>query len=240
MSSAADLPPPPPPPPPPSGPEGKPPWYERTWGKALIAVGVIGVLANVFGDDDEPEAETATEEVAEPEASEPEPEPEEDDEPEPEPEPEEPESEVGTQDNPLATSETVQIGEWAVTLTETVLDADDEIVDASRLNEPTPDGVTPVLVRIDATYEGDDAAVFWTDVRVRVLGSDARTYSSSDNEYARITPDNINGEPEVRAGGEVSGNFLTELPSEAIDGALVLVEPTFSFTDDTEFFYEIS
>ena len=152
---------------------------------------------------------------------------------EPEPEPE-PESEAGTRENPLPLGEATTIGDYKVTVTAVNLDATDVVLDVNEFNED-PAG-TYVLVSLAGTFLGEDdteGMPGW-ELSAVIVGSDAKQYR--DTETFAVPPSPLIEGPTLEAGGEFEGNFVIDVPTEALDGAALFVEAILSFDEERAYF----
>jgi len=179
---------------------------------SIVTAGLLAVGCDPVETDQGPleeDAEAAPEEEPEPEPEEaPEPEPEE------EPEPESGELEVG---------EVADLGDWTVSVLEAEIDTD-AVLAANQFNDEPEEGVY-VIARVEGTYEGDESASAWIDLNVKLRGTDSRIYSSG----GAVAPDpELNDEPEVTSGGTVNGYVVFDVPEDAVAGATISIEETFS------------
>ncbi|QSB05691.1 hypothetical protein [Natronoglycomyces albus] len=134
----------------------------------------------------------------------------------------------------LPAGSTVEVGDWEVTLGDTVLDAAELVADENQFNDEAQEGHQFVLVAIDATYIGEDSGNFWIDVTMKVHGSGGNTF----DDRCGVIPDDITDAGETFSGASVSGNLCVEVESDQLDGATWMVEELFSM-DDNRFFIEI-
>jgi hypothetical protein len=136
----------------------------------------------------------------------------------------------GTEGNPLPLGATAQVGDFTVTVTRFVADADELMAAADPYNEPPADGNLFALVYLEATYEGPGQASVYEDLSVGYLGSDNRVYT--DASCAVIGPDDMVFEPELVAGGTAAGSFCLEVPISTMGSGDVFVESLLSFDGD--------
>jgi len=139
----------------------------------------------------------------------------------PEPEPaDEVEPEEAAQEG-LPLGESAEIGDWTVTVVELDTDPTAAIMEENQFNEDAEHGY--VMALVEATYNGSDTGLAWLDLRLQYHGTDARFYDTD----AVVLPDDLMAEPEVSSGGSVNGNVAFDIPSEALEGGTIVVEPTF-------------
>lgn len=142
------------------------------------------------------------------------------------------EAEAGTREAPLPLGERVQLGDYEVAVAAVNLDATDVVMDANEFNEPPAEGSTFVLVTLAGTFLGEENSEGmpgW-ELRATIVGNDAKQYTDSDS-FA-VPPNPLIESPTLEAGGEFEGNFVIELPTDALEGAALFVEPVLSFDDE--------
>src|SRR5690606_28952265 len=92
-----------------------------------------------------------------------------------------------------------------------------------------------VLFGIEATYNGDETGTAWLDFGFQVLGSEGNTFGSGMEDYCGSIPGDLMDEGEAFPGATVSGNACVSVPSEQLEGALLIAEDTFSFDNERVF-----
>jgi hypothetical protein len=150
----------------------------------------------------------------------------------------EPEAAPGTRDNPLPLGTLAQVGaDYEVAVTEVIIDGANEIMaDPELFNEPSELGQY-VIVTLEGTFlgteypEGDPGL----DLSAVIVGSDAKQYSDTDT--FGTPPNDLSSGPTLEAGGEFSGNFALSMPPEALEGALLFIEPLAAFDNDQRAFW---
>ena len=93
-----------------------------------------------------------------------------------------------------------------------------------------------MLVTLEGTFlgqENNEGTPGW-ELSAVIVGSDAKQYRDSDT-FA-VPPNPLVDAPTLEAGGEFEGNFVIELPAEALDGAALFVEETLSFDEERAYF----
>lgn len=133
----------------------------------------------------------------------------------------------GSRDNPLPIGATVVNDEWNIVLG-TPREAGDEVSAENPFNDPPAPGMEFWIVPVTATYTGNDTGLAWTDLTVKFVGSDNKTYSDS----CGVIPDNLNDVDEVYPGGIAEGNVCVAVPAGA-DG---LWSVSAGFTGNPSFF----
>lgn len=130
---------------------------------------------------------------------------------------------VGTRDNPHAPGDTIDLGDWTITLGPTNLDATDDVT-ADGMNE-IEDGHTAIMVEVDATYTGPDSAIVWTDIGIIYIGGDGNSYDSS-SAYCGPVENGLLQAREQFTDATVTGNVCVAIPDGA-DGGAWKIEPRF-------------
>src|SRR5699024_58876 len=117
--------------------------------------------------------------------------------------------------------------EYAVTVTDVQLDATETVMSANTFNDD-PNGQY-VLVSLDVAYTGDEEGDAWLDLSVELAGSDARIYDSSS--CMAVTPHPVMDVPTLTNGGEASFDTCFDIPADALDNPVILVEELLSFDE---------
>lgn len=130
-------------------------------------------------------------------------------------------------DDAIPLSEAASVGPYTVSVTEVDLDADDLISAENQFNDE-PDG-RYVLATVEVTYTGDDEGDPWLDLSVDLAGSDSRNYSTTT--CSAVSPDSVSNLPTLRTGGEAEFKACFDVPVEALEDPMIVVEESFSFRD---------
>lgn len=128
----------------------------------------------------------------------------------------------------LNMGDSIDIGEYAVSVTSVNLEAAAEIEAANPFNESANGQY--VLVELEVTYNGNEEGDPWIDLVIELMGSDARIYSSSTTDA--IVENSAFDLPTLTTGGSGSFQVVFDVPAEAVTDAKVRVTETLSFTDD--------
>ncbi|MBK5221568.1 MAG: hypothetical protein JJE52_01560 [Acidimicrobiia bacterium] len=245
-----------PPPPPPSAPEpptgGPRPWFKKKRvliPAAIVAVFVVvGITADPAKDDPDTTARNTiaaapTESTVHDAADEPDAvvavKPEAEETPSTTTSAPEPTPASGTREAPLPMAEVAAVGEdYEATVVSFTPDATAEVVGANMFNDPPPEGEVYSLVRVRATYTGDNEGTPGTDLSVGYIGADGRVYV--DHDCGAVEPSSMSDEPRVVAGGMVEGNFCLRLPAAVLGTGSVFIEPLFSFSGDEKVWWAAS
>lgn len=132
----------------------------------------------------------------------------------------------GSRKNPLPVGTEATIGDGTLVL-DAPKDGTEIIAKENQFNDPPEDGFEFYLVPMTATYNGDESANAWADLRVEFVGDDGRTY----RDYCGVFPDDISNVGEMYEGAVAEGNACVPVPA----GAEVLWTVT-GFMGDSVFF----
>ncbi|MGY2065306.1 DUF4190 domain-containing protein [Blastococcus sp. SYSU DS0619] len=136
---------------------------------------------------------------------------------------------------PVALGVPAQVGDYQVTVDSVTLDGNATVAGANQFNEP-PAGQY-VLTQLTVTYTGDTEGMPGWDLTAVFHGTDNRQYS--DSECSAVVPDDALEAPTLNPGGIDTFQFCMDVPTAAITGGRLSVEPTMSFDSDARVFYAI-
>lgn len=125
--------------------------------------------------------------------------------------------------------------EYEVSVKSVNLNAGDAIAAASEYNAPAQGQY--VLLGLGVKYVGAEEGDPWIDLGVKLVGSDARQYSSSTCS-AMVEKPGMDV-PTLENGGTGEYQVCMDVPVAALTGAKVFVEPTFSFKDDQRVYWDV-
>lgn len=125
-------------------------------------------------------------------------------------------AEAGTRDNPYTAGDSIDLGDWTITLGATNLDATAEVEAANSFNE-IPEGQTAIMVEVEATYTGDDSSTVWIDVGIEYVGADGNTYDST-NAYCGPVDGGLLQVNEQYTDATVTGTVCVTIPDGAEGG----------------------
>jgi hypothetical protein len=140
---------------------------------------------------------------------------------------------AGTESSPVPIGEAATVGDYDVTVTGVITDADEIVAGANQFNEP-PTGqylVVEMSVQYNGTAEG---SVFW-DLTYVFNGTDNRQYTDSD--CSAVLPEDAIDVPTLNAGGTASFQVCMDVPPAAISGGQLFIEPTMSFDEEERRFF---
>lgn len=130
------------------------------------------------------------------------------------------EAEGGGRDNPLPLGETIETGDWSVTINSFTANADDEVAGENEFNDPAPEGHSYALINADATYNGDDSEMVMMGVSIDYVTSSGETVGAFDS--MAVAPDALESSAELFEGGTESGNIALAIPED--DDGLIRVQ----------------
>ena len=142
--------------------------------------------------------------------------------------------ELGTRENPIPLGQEAQVGPWKVKVADVTVQHHDFVLDHNQFNDAPEAGKQYVLITVEATRTGEDAAAFWVDMYYLFVGDGGNTF---DSGFA-VAPDSISDTGEAYKGASVSGNLVFQVPSDQVAGGALRLEESFSF-EDTETFFAI-
>ena len=122
---------------------------------------------------------------------------------------------AGSRDNPHAAGETVDLGDWTITLGPTDTDAADQLKNAH--DDITEDSHV-IMVDVTATYTGADAGTVWADVGIDYVGGDGNTYNSANAYCGLIEGTSLSEHRDQYPDATVTGAVCVAVPAEAADG----------------------
>jgi hypothetical protein len=147
----------------------------------------------------------------------------------------EPADELGTAGAPVPLGQPAPVGDYAVTVTNVILDGDAIVAQASQFND-TPAG-RYVIVEVTAQYVGyTEGTPFW-DLSYVFNGTDSRQYSDSDC-WATL-PEDASDAPTLNPSGAASFQVCMDVPPSVIDGGHLFIEPLMSWDRDERVFFAI-
>lgn len=126
---------------------------------------------------------------------------------------------------------------WTVTVTQFFQDATAAVLAANEFNTPPPAGSQDVMVAVSATYNGSGSSHLDSGFAFRAVGAANVAYTTFDNPTCGVLPDPdlYLDDPEVFAGGTVSGNAACwVVPSSDVASLVMFTEAV--GTDQQVFF----
>lgn len=141
---------------------------------------------------------------------------------------------LGSRENPLPIGTSGQVGDWSITVAAVDTDAADTVAATNQFNDPPGEGQQFVIVGLQATYTGEDSGSYWIEVSNKILGASGNTF----DQRCGVIPEDISDTGETFGGATVEGNICLAVDSDQLDGALLIVEESFSF-DSTRLFFAL-
>jgi hypothetical protein len=135
----------------------------------------------------------------------------------------------------LALGEAAEIGDYTVTVTDVVKDANAMIEQANEFNEPPTNQYA--LVTATVTYNGAEESMPSVDLQATIAGSDARQYDSSAASV--VTPLSEEASVTLTRGGSSKVDFAMDVPAAALEGGKVLIQETFNIGTDERAYWPI-
>lgn len=198
----------------------KKPFYKRWWFILIVAIVLIGVIANIFGDADQDKtSETPSDDSSTSVSSE---------ETTEEPSEEVPEEEA-PEEHEFTVGQDVPVGDMIFKVTSV------EVVDNlnTDYSETTPIGDKFVLVNLDLTNNGNEQTTISSSF-FKLLNGDITYETDSNADTALIMQDRSFFLTEINPGLTASGTVAFDLPADAADPAqLVLQVQTGVFGTET-------
>ncbi|MHA7270731.1 hypothetical protein [Arthrobacter sp. HLT1-20] len=134
----------------------------------------------------------------------------------------------------LALGATGKVGaEYEVTVKSVNLNAAEAITAASEYNEPAKGQY--VLIDVAVKYVGAEEGDPWIDLGVKLVGTDARQYSSTT--CTAMVEKSGTSVPTLENGGTGEFQVCMDVPASAVAGAKVFVEPTFTLKDNQRVYW---
>lgn len=141
---------------------------------------------------------------------------------------------VGARENPVPWGKPGRVkSEWEIQIQDINPDAWSVIQPVSSSNEPPQEGQQYVLARIKISYVGKDSGAPWSDLDFKYLGNDSLAYQAYSRSCGEI-PDPLKDVEEMFPGTTLEANVCFSVPSKAISGGLIIVDP--GYWEDEVFF----
>lgn len=139
---------------------------------------------------------------------------------------------LGAREHPVSLGSEAQVGHWKAKVANVTLDATELVVNQSEFNEPPALGSRYVMVGIEATRTGGDAAAFWADTYCAFVGSGGGLYEAAFGDLPEAMVETADVEP----GRSVSGNVIFAVPSDQVAGGMVVLRDAFESESGDVFF----
>lgn len=132
-----------------------------------------------------------------------------------------------SRESPLAIGRTGNIGDYDLTVVAVERDATDTVMATNQFNEPPGPDEQFFMVRVSATYTGDETGLPFLDLDFKAVGANNTSYSHLIN-YCGVIPDDPTLISEIFPGGTVEFNICWTIKSADADTLVMYVGPLFS------------
>ena len=139
---------------------------------------------------------------------------------------------LGSRRNPIPLGQQARVGDWTVRVAGVTPDATQAVLDENMFNDQPGPGTQYVLVRLEATYDGDESSTFWISMLSSFVGDEGDTFGVA----AAVAPDSMIDQGEVVKGGMVSGNLVFLVDSTQVSGGTLMLEEAFDWEQGRVFF----
>ncbi|WP_064441985.1 hypothetical protein [Hoyosella altamirensis] len=147
-------------------------------------------------------------------------------------------NDVGARGNPIPIGETARVGDWEVAFNNTALDATATVLAENQFNDPPADGRQFAMGDVTVAYIGESTGTPWLGLSFKMLGSAGNTFGDGMQDSCGVIPNPIDDHGELFPGAMATGNVCTSVPSDQVEGAVWIVEP--SFSRDGRVFFAVS
>lgn len=120
--------------------------------------------------------------------------------------------EAGTRENPVAVGSVISGTEYDVVINSVTLNATDQVLAASPVNDAPADGLAYAIINASITYTGEESG-YAAMAMIDFVADSGEVYDSSDN-FA-VAPDPSLGLDELFTGGVATGNTVIAIPADA-------------------------
>lgn len=141
-------------------------------------------------------------------------------------------SEEGGRGNPLDLGQSVESGDWKVTVNSVDFDASEAIQAENEFNEAADEGSQYIMANLTVEYTGDDEAGDMPELLVEYVTEEGNSFDSIDAMV--VTPDELDEYSTLYPGASTTGNVAMEVPSEGVENGTLAVAP--SLFGDSVFF----
>lgn len=142
-----------------------------------------------------------------------------------------PSSEVGSRNNPIALGVPVGINDWKVQIISVNKDALQLVLDSDAYAMRPSPGERFMMIKVKATYIGEESGEPSSDLRFKIVGSRGNTFAKS----CGYSVDTFTENGEAFPGATVEGNLCFTVDVNQITGATVSVQGDYS-SDIRKFF----
>lgn len=129
-----------------------------------------------------------------------------------------------SRDAPTPFGDTVVVNGYELSVLDVIPDATDIVLETNARNSQPQDGHVYYMVRIKATYVGNDSGHAWSGLHYNVVGNQNLGYSARDYECG-VIPDPGSDTPMMFQSGSVEFNVCWEVPVDEVGSFVMYVEP---------------
>ena len=126
--------------------------------------------------------------------------------------------------SPVPVGDTVQLGEWEITVNGFNPNATEAVMAENQFNDPPVEDRVFVLIEATFTYVGNDSATITFDTILSVVGVSGVTFSIGPDDRCGVIPDALDEWTEVFTGGVLSGNLCYSVPVGDVEGLVLIVK----------------
>jgi hypothetical protein len=144
-----------------------------------------------------------------------------------------PSSVVGSRNNPIKLGVPVVISDWKVQIISVNKDALQLVLDSDGYAMRPSSGERFMMIKVKATYIGEESGEPGSDLRFKIVGSRGNTFAKS----CGYSVDTFTENGEAFPGATVEGNLCFTVDADQITGATVSVQGDYS--SDTRKFFSI-
>jgi hypothetical protein len=138
-----------------------------------------------------------------------------------------PNAEVGTRNNPISIGNSVVVNDWKVQVVSFNKDALKVVKASDPYSDSPASNERYVLLKVKATYIGEESGEPSSDLRFKIVGSKGNTFSKS----CGYSTDTFNNNGETFSDATVEGSLCFTVDSNQIAGATVSVQGDYSAED---------
>jgi negative regulator of replication initiation len=135
-----------------------------------------------------------------------------------------PSSEVGSRNNPIALGVPVVISDWKVQIISVNKDALQLVLDSDAYAMRPSSGERFMMIKVKATYIGEESGEPSSDLRFKIVGSRGNTFANS----CGYSSDTFSENGEAFPGAAVIGNLCFTVDANQIAGATVSIQGGYS------------
>lgn len=132
-------------------------------------------------------------------------------------------AEEGTRENPYAVGTKISSENWDMTITNVTLDATDEVLAESELNETPDSGNQYMMIDVEMTYTGDAPDGEMPMATFEYVSAGGNTFDGLDDMV--VAPNALDTLENMYNGASTSGSIAIQIPSEDAEAGVLAVNP---------------